>query len=145
MSKADVSLNNTWEKKDNKVSLFDDLGEEVIYGTLVSPNTSWSDVPKENIKGFFDKFDVLEEKFPGNSKEDYYQGMNFTRVIREKATGDLYGFTYWEDISKHGEPFVEANGDEHGYDFDWDDDYYPEVFVFLPVREFSVKGFEVIK
>lgn len=143
MSKADVTKKNTWEKVDDKVVLFDDLGSEIVYGILDTTST-WSDVPQDKIKSFFGSFDVLEDTFPGNPKEDYYQGVSFTRVIREKGTGDLYGYTYWEDISKHGEAFVEPNGGEHGYVYEWGDDYYPEVYVFLPVREFYVKGYEVV-
>lgn len=144
MSKPDVTKKNSWEIVENKVVLFDDLGSEIIHDVL-EPTSSWSEVPQEIINSFFEKFEVVKGKFPGNPEEDYYQGMDFTRVIRDKESGNLYGYTYWEDISKHGESFLEPNGDEFGYDFDWDDDYYPSVYVFLPVREFSVKGFEVVK
>lgn len=144
MYKPDVTKKNSWEIVEGKVVLFDDLGSEVIYGVL-EPTSSWSEVPQEIINSFFEKFEIVKGKFPGNPEEDYYQGMDFTRVIRDKDSGNLYGYTYWEDISKHGESFLESNGDEFGYDFDWDDDYYPSVYVFLPVREFSVKGFEVVK
>lgn len=144
MSKPDVTKKNSWEIVEGKVVLFDDLGSEIIYGVL-EPTSSWSEVPQEIINSFFEKFEIVKGKFPGNPEEDYYQGMDFTRVIRDKDSGNLYGYTYWEDISKHGESFLESNGDEFGYDFDWDDDYYPSVYVFLPVREFSVKGFEVVK
>lgn len=144
MSNPDVTKKNSWEIAEDKVVLFDDLGSEIIHDIL-EPASSWSEVPQEIIKSFFEKFEVVKGKFPGNPEEDYYQGMEFTRVIRDKDSGNLYGYTYWEDISKHGETFLESNGDEFGYDFDWDDDYYPSVYVFLPVREFSVKGFEVVK
>jgi hypothetical protein len=94
-----------------------------------------------------DKFNELFEdvgQFPGDPGEDYYQGMSFTRVIRRKTDGRLFGFTYWEDISKHGESFVESNADEHGIKVQYDADWEPiggEPFVFLPVTEFKITGY----
>lgn len=112
-----------------------ELATEVIHGVL------W------NGSDHVDKFNELFEdvgQFPGDPGEDYYQGMSFTRVIRRKTDGRLFGFTYWEDISKHGESFVESNADEHGIKVQYDADWEPiggEPFVFLPVTEFKITGY----
>lgn len=130
---------------------FEDLGSSVvIYDELIS-GISFDDfleVPADIVKRFKDEFEVVGQ-FPGDPSEDYYQGMTFTHVIKRKSDGELYGFKFWEDISKYGGPFLEVNGTDYGFDYDvpdgfnWEEDYYPQVYVFLPVKEFSVKGYEV--
>ena len=79
--------------------------------------------------------------------DDFYQGLNMVTVIRRKSDGKLFGYSWWNDISKHGEPYIQSNGDEFGIefdtddeDFDWDNDY-PSYYVFEPVEEYSIPAY----
>lgn len=79
--------------------------------------------------------------------EDFYQGLNKTTVIRRDSDGVLFGYFWWDDISKHGESYVESNGDEYGIecdyhadDFDWENDYV-SYYIWVPVEEFAIKGY----
>lgn len=76
--------------------------------------------------------------------DDFYQGLNKITVIRRKSDGKLFGYSWWDDISKHGQSYMESNGDEYGIecdtsadDFDWDNDYV-SYWVFEPVVEASL-------
>lgn len=78
---------------------------------------------------------------------DFYQGLNMITVISRKSDGKLFGYSWWDDISKHGESFVESNGDEFGLecdtdalDFDWDADYV-SYYVFEPVESYFITAF----
>lgn len=91
--------------------------------------------------------------------EDYYQGLTVMTVIRRKSDGRLFGYCWWDDISKHGESQYSSNGDEHG--FEWDDDVRfageekdaeaddeedsdgaSTVYVWLPVEPFTITGYQ---
>jgi hypothetical protein len=78
--------------------------------------------------------------------DDFYQGLCMITVIRRKSDGKLFGYSWWNDISKHGEAYIECNGDEYGLesdvdtdaeDFDWEEDY-ETYWVFEPVVESSL-------
>lgn len=141
--KIDVNLKDSFLSNPDSVWLFDELGSGVIYKDLF-------DVPDHIKDKFHEEFEILNENFLGDSKETYYQGMSFTRVIRRKSDDTLFGFSYWEDISKHGTMFVESNESDFGLNFevpdgfDWDTEYYPSVYVFAPVTPFTVTGYETI-
>lgn len=82
--------------------------------------------------------------------DDFYQGLCMITVIRRKADGKLFGYSWWDDISKHGESYIESNGDEYGLecdvstdDFDWDNDYV-SYFVFEPVEEYSIRAYKKV-
>lgn len=84
------------------------------------------------------------------SDDDFYQGLNMVSVIRNVETGALYGYFWWDDISKHGEAYVEPNGgefelecDTSAEDFDWDNDYV-SYYVWEPVEEYSIKAFRTV-
>lgn len=79
--------------------------------------------------------------------DDFYQGLNMVSVIQRKSDGMKFGYQWWDDISKHGDSFVEANGDEFGLecdtdadDFDWDTDYV-SYYVFEPVEPIIITGY----
>ena len=85
------------------------------------------------------EYEVVGNQFLGNPNESYYQGISFVAVIRRKADGALFGYDYWEDISKHGEAYVEPNGYEYGQPDDSDD------AVWFPVEPFTVTGYQTKK
>lgn len=122
----------TFKNEEDRVLLYDDLGTDVIYGMLDYPESDHKDVD-----AFKEEFEFIGDEFPGDPKESYYQGMNFTTIIKRKSDDRLFGYPYWKPIAKYDDYEVESNGDEHGFEDDL-------VYVFLPVREFSVQGYEVV-
>lgn len=95
------------------------------------------DVMDEDQQTIFEKdFELVGSDFLENT--DFYQGLRKTAVIKRKADGVLFGYAYFDDISKYGEAYIEANGDSHGFD-----DY--ETFVWLPVKEVQILGYEVVE
>ncbi len=81
---------------------------------------------------------------------DFYQGLNMITVIKRKSDGELFGYSWWDDISKHGESFIQSNGDEFGLEcdtdiegFDWDTDYV-SYYVFEPVEPFSILAYRKV-
>lgn len=81
---------------------------------------------------------------------DFYQGLNMVSVIRNIETGVLYGYSWWNDISKYGSSMVESNGDEFGLEcdtdadgFDWDSDYV-SYYVWEPVEEYPIKAYRYV-
>lgn len=81
------------------------------------------------------------------SNEDFYQGLNMVTVIRRKSDDKLFGYFWWDDISKYGEAMVEPNGDEFGLEcdynaegFDWDTDYV-SYYVWEPVEAYPITAY----
>lgn len=76
---------------------------------------------------------------------DFYQGLNKITVIRRVEDDKLFGYSWWDDISKHGEAYMESNGDEFGLEGycevedDWDT--FVSFAVFEPVEEYSIRAF----
>lgn len=130
-----LEMQDSFEDTGDFIALYDELGSGVVYNAIYG-------VPVDKKQEFLKSFKILPEKYLGDPKEDYYQGIKFTRLIQRISDDKLFGFTYWVDISKHGEAYVEPNGDKFGYDFDWTATYFPEVFVFTPVKPFTVQGYE---
>jgi hypothetical protein len=82
--------------------------------------------------------------------DDFYQGLNMITLIRRKSDNALFGYSWWDDISKHGESYIESNGDNYGLecdtsadDFDWDTDYV-SYFVWEPVEEYPIKAYKKV-
>lgn len=79
--------------------------------------------------------------------DDFYRGLNTITVIRRKNDGKLFGYSWWQDNSKHGEDSMEPNGDEYGLEcdtdvegFDWDTDYV-SYYVFEPVEAYYITAY----
>lgn len=82
--------------------------------------------------------------------DDFYQGLNVITVLRRDWDNKLFGYSWWDDISKHGESYIESNGDNFGLecdtsadDFDWERDYV-SYFVFEPVEEYPIKAYKKV-
>lgn len=82
--------------------------------------------------------------------DDFYQGLNMITLIRRRSDNALFGYSWWDDISKHGESYIESNGDNYGLecdtsadDFDWDTDYV-SYFVWEPVEEYPIKAYKKV-
>lgn len=124
--------------EEDRVILRGELATDVI------SDVAWSETP--GIDEFKESFEVLGDDFPGDPKESWYQGVTFTSVIRRKSDNRLFGFSWWTPVSKHGEPFIESNYEEHGIEVEYTKDWEPiggEPFVFLPVEPFTVTGYAV--
>lgn len=130
--------------EDDRVILRGDLATSVLL------DVAWDETPE------IERFKELFE-FQGTSlrEEDYYQGLRVMAVIRRKADGRLFGYPYFDDISKHGEAHYESNGDEHGiggyedYKEEWcveggdGEDDLNEAYVWLPVEPFTITGYRI--
>lgn len=113
------------------VAIKDELATDIIYDSL-----DYAESPKVDVDEFKAAFEVVEptrKLWEADPKEDYYQGISVMTVIRRKSDGQLFGYKYWKPIAKHGEDYLEPNGDDHGFDFG---DY-----VFLPVEPFTITGY----
>jgi hypothetical protein len=114
----------------DRIAIRDPLAVEIIL------NLMWDG---EEDKGEFDSlFEMVGDYL---ADEDFYQGLDKVTVIRRKSDDRLFGFQWWDDISKHGEPYYEPNGDEHGFDYELDASWY----VFLPVEPFTIEAFRIAK
>lgn len=122
------------------------------------------DLPVFEMDSASDHYSLLYEMEPNTDRDgreyemvtqaleddDFYQGLNMITVIRRKSDGKLFGYSWWNDISKHGESCMESNGDEFGLEcdtdvegFDWDTDYI-SYYVFEPVEEYSITAYNKV-
>lgn len=105
------------------------LATSIIHGGV----EDWKydeDFDESVYEAFTAEFEFVTSRALGDPKEDWYQGVNFTAVIRRRSDDALFGYPYWEPVSKHGEPYYEPNGDNDEY-------------MFYPVVAFNVPGYEV--
>jgi hypothetical protein len=142
-----MSTKNTFVNEPDRVIIYDDLGHGAVFG---DPDI-WDDKPKSD--AFLTEFEVIEPRghFMSDPNEDFYQGISVMAVIKRKSDGRLFGFPYWTPISKHADVDVESNGHEHGLEFDppagfdWNSDYYPTPYVWLPIEPFTIIGYKITK
>lgn len=131
------SAENAFTDLGDKIAVFEDFGEALIRNRL------GYDTSLESARNaFYEKFDVVNYgRVMSNKKEEFFDQIKFIRLIERKSDGKLFGFTYAEDISLGGKAYVHANGDDYGYE--WEDEDSPIAYVFLPVKPFTVTGYEV--
>lgn len=116
------------------------LARNIVAGGKYADPNDWKydeDFDQAVFDEFNDSFELVQEGAPflGDPKEEWYQGVTFTAVIRRKLDGVLFGYNWWEPVAKHGEPYYEANGGDFGLDYD--------TWVFQKVTAFTVTGYEV--
>ena len=132
--------------EENRVILRGDLAESVLL------DVAYSGTP--GIEEFREQFEIV--KGTHLAKEDYYQGLRVMALIRRRSDGRLFGYEYFDDISKHGDgTFNEPNGDKHGFDYDesletepgedGETDDMNEIYVWLPVQPFTITGYRFLK
>lgn len=123
--------------------VFENTGEEESIEAIIYDVRFPSDGPITDRAG-------RQYEFVGKylADDDFYQGLNMVSVIRRLADNKLFGYFWWDDISKYGDSFVEPNGEEFGLecdcsadDFDWDNDYYVSYYVWVPVEEYPIKAY----
>ena len=131
-------VENTDERVVFKVA--DDDGDNQVLDIIHGEIWRDSDFKTE----FYENFTIVGEFL---ADDDFYQGLNKTTVIIRNSDGRAFGYSWWDDISKHGEPYVECNGDENGFESEYTDDWdtVASYWVWLPVKAFTIPAYEVIK
>lgn len=139
-----MSTENTIVDDGNRIIIYDELAESVIHG--------YPEDADEGSEEFAAAFEIVKSEQGlhfANPTDSFYQGVQAMRVIRRKADSKLFGFDYWKPIAKYDEFDLSCNGDENGLEFDvpdgfdWNNDYYPRPFVFLPVEPFIITGYKI--
>lgn len=125
------------------------VGEEWPSEIVCGVQGSWT----ENIEEFNEAFETFGKgkEFLARPKEDFYQGATFMTVIRRKSDGRLFGYERWDAIGKNASSDAEpeANGDKHGLESEWNEDFTECVagpyWVWLPVEPFTVTGYKFLE
>jgi hypothetical protein len=134
-------MNNYIVDTGDKVALRDALGHDVAWGDL-----EYGDATTADKCDFKEAYELLSEEF--HTDGDLYQGSTLMRVIRRKADGKLFGFSFWQGGGKYGEAMVEPNGDDHGFPskYDWEDGVEEDElwYVFLPVELVPLPAYKFV-
>lgn len=125
---------------EDKIVMEGEWVSEVVYDVMYSGTDN---------KDLFDSLYEIIGDYLGNPAEPFYQGALFTTVIERKSDGKLFGYSRWDSIGKHSEsPKSEPNGDEYGFESTFNDDFTEYLtgpfWVWFPVREFSITGYEIM-
>lgn len=135
--------------EEDRVVMLEQLAHAVIYGSLGENAETKEDEDAENeFSHHFDIVQSMQELFLADPTDDFYQGIKVMCVIKRKSDNRLFGFEYFTPIADDSEAYIEANGDEHGFDFevpddfDWDIDNVPQWYVFSPVKPFTLIGYQ---
>lgn len=127
---------------DDKVAFKNAIGHDIAWGDI-----GYGESTEAEIKAFTENFEFLKwgSRDYFHTDGDLYQGTTLMRVIRRKADGKLFGFSYWQGGGKYGEAFIEPNGDDHGYPgkYDWEEgiDEDQVWYVFLPVKPATIPAY----
>lgn len=128
-----------------RVILRGELAEAVMHNSL---DYTW-DVTADDLAAFADLFTVDETDYIGDPDDSFYQVVTFTRIIRRHSDGKLFGCTFTNSPGNDSyEQEHEQDLDKYGVEVEWDDnqevvDGFPVVF--LPVKEFTRVGFQVVE
>lgn len=100
---------------------------------------------QEGWDSFLEDFEVDPTDYLGDPEDSHYQGTTFTRLVRRKADGAVFGASYWYNPgidsiegSAVGQPDLSAIG----VPWDWENDE-PEPVVFVPVQQFERVGYQL--
>ncbi|WP_327139402.1 hypothetical protein [Nocardia sp. NBC_01327] len=134
------------------------LATEVIGGGNDFASTDPKSWYHEDAAPFLADFEVLDPPHGCNgaflADTNFYQGINAMRVVRRKADDRLFGYAYWDTAGNDGwESDPDSNGDRypgtelpepdtHAPGFDWDTDWPPSTYVFLPVEPYTITGYQ---
>jgi hypothetical protein len=148
----------------DRVILRGDLAEDVIWHPDINSDNLdhwYYDAPIEAVAAVLADFDILQPPHGANgaflADTDFYQGVNAMRVLRRKSDGRLFGYKYWDTAGNDSwEPDNSGNGDDHpgtnlpepdtnAPGFDWDRDWPPQTYVFLPVEPYTITGYRFPK
>jgi hypothetical protein len=131
----------------DKIALRDELGHDVAWDSF-----DYGDATDEQKAEFEAGYEIVKNGSDSwfHTDGDLYQGSTLMRVIRRKADGKLFGFEYWEGGGKHGETYIESNGDEkNGFPnkYDWEDGVDEDEiwYVFQPVEYAPLPAYKISK
>ncbi|QIG58016.1 hypothetical protein SEA_PAULODIABOLI_332 [Microbacterium phage PauloDiaboli] len=100
----------------------------------------------EAYDAFVSEYVIDGTDYLGDPAEEHYQGTTFTRLIRRKSDGKVFGASYWWNpgIDMIEGSAVEVDLDALGVTVDWENSE-PDPVVFLPVRKFVRLGYEPLE
>ena len=91
----------------------DEDGDGIMFEFILGETYQLSDEQKAEFNASYEFVDVAIDE-----DADFYQGLLKIAVIRRKSDGKEFGFSFFDDISKHGETYIEMNNwEEDTYDF----------------------------
>lgn len=123
----------------DRIIMYGDWAQEVILDILYDENPDLEEA-------FHADFEIVGDKFMGDPKEDFYQGVTFITVIRRKADGRLFGYEHWQPVAKNADYDLQENGDENGIEQEYiDSEHWCPIWVWLPVKEFRITGYGIVK
>lgn len=158
MSEHDWPL---YANETDRLILRGDLAEAVISDASIDisrgPEHWYREAPFEAVTALLADFEILQPPHGANgaflADTDFYQGVNAIRVLRRKSDCLLFGYKYWDTAGNDSwEADNSGNGDDHpganlpepdmnAPGFDWDRDWPPQTFVFLPVEPYIITGY----
>lgn len=136
--------------KPDLIAFSNDLGHDVVWDSL----GSWGDSTSAEQEMFDTLYEVVDRD--AHTDGDLGQGTTLMIVIRRRADGREFGYSFWQGGGKHGEAFKDANGDEFAeqlpeIQYDWDshdwktDPPVPRWYVFQPVERHSIPAYRFAK
>lgn len=135
----DLSMKNATVDLGNKVALYGEFGAAVVFGTT----RDYSSL-SQALEDFEKDFRVVnQERILANPNDSYNLDVDFIRLIERLSEGKVFGFLYEEAICGDGQIYANHNGADHGIFFAPDEDFYPRAYVFTPVKQFTVVGYEL--
>lgn len=127
------------EDQGTRVVLRGELGDDVVH------DVAWSETP--GIEDFNRLFELDKTDYLGDPDDTFYQVINFTRIIRRRSDGALFGYSFTASPGNDG---MEGDDDQDvealGIDVEYDDDYEfigGRPYVFQPVERFERIGYTV--
>ena len=100
---------------------------------------------QEGWDSFLEDFEVDSTDYLGDPSDSHYQGTTFTRLIKRRSDGAVFGASYWWNPgidSIEGEAVGQPDLSAIGVSYDWEADE-PEPVVFVPVKRFERIGYEL--
>lgn len=137
----------------DKFPRIEDRGEYVILrgelGGDVVHDVAWSETP--GIDAFNEWFELDKTDYLGDPNDSFYQVITFTRIIKRRTDGRLFGYQYSKSPGNDGmegddDQDLEALSERLGFDIEWTPDYDyvgGQPYVFLPVEKFERIGYTV--
>lgn len=133
----------------NLIAFSNELGHDIVWDNL-----DYGDSTADEREMFTTLYELVVHG--AQTDGDLYQGSTLMVVIRRRADGREFGFSYWQGGGKYGEAFPETNGDEFADElpeiqYDWDshdwktDPEVPRWYVFQPVERHSLPAYRFAK
>jgi hypothetical protein len=129
-----------------KVTLWNRYGYEAIFGNTDADEVEAEhedpdyEFGREGFEQFVRNHDFLGQNFLTDPNEAFYHSIELMSVWQRISDLKCFGYPYHKMVHKHGDWFIESNGDSHG--IDWQDPR-GEAFVFVEVEPFTITGYKI--